>query len=401
MRRRIQLIGAAVGIVCFLASACLLPIIDAAEDAGVTGDVAVAINAIRAVRAEGAGNEAAAQAWQVLARQDVDQLTTVLAGMDDAGPLATNWFRMAADAIAERQLKQHGRLPLGVLEKFVFDRTHAPRARRSAFEWMVRVDPTAQARLMPRFLDDTSLELRRDAVQQVLDAAQEAEGAAAAELYLKAFHAARDLDQIKICIAEIEQQGRKIEVATHLGFLVDWQVIGPFDNTGQQGFDVAYPPEDRVDLAASYDGKLGKVEWSGHHTPDDYGIVDLAEIYDKCKGAAAYAFTEFVVQERRQVMLRLGCINANKLWVNGKPLMTSEVYHAGMEVDQYVAVAQFKQGKNTLLLKICQNEQEQPWAQRWQFQLRVTDDLGGAILSTDRRIENQAKLDRPDRPKTH
>ena len=34
---------------------------------------------------------------------------------------------------------------------------------------------------------------------------------------------------------------------------------------------------------------------------------------------------------------------------------------------------------NEILIKVCQNEQEDTWAQLWSFQLRVTDHLGGKV----------------------
>jgi hypothetical protein len=62
----------------------------------------------------------------------------------------------------------------------------------------------------------------------------------------------------------------------------------------------------------------------------------------------------------------------------------THVYHANGALDQYIAKGQLKQGKNAILLKICQNEQTEEWAQLWQFQLRVCDAIGTAILSQDR-----------------
>ena len=38
-----------------------------------------------------------------------------------------------------------------------------------------------------------------------------------------------------------------------------------------------------------------------------------------------------------------------------------------------------KQGRNEILVKICQNEQNDNWAQSWGFQLRICDALGGAV----------------------
>jgi len=247
---------------------------------------------------------------------------------------------------------------------------------------VVQVDPEAPARLMPQLLDDPSLELRRDAVQRVLnEAAATTEDAVKTERYQAALQHARDLDQVQVCTDALEKLGHKVDTAKHLGFLLSWKLIGPFDNTEGKGFDVAYPPEKELDYMAKYPGKSGEVAWMDHATEDSYGVVDLAVALDKHKGAIAYAAAEFEVPETRSVDFRLGCINANKLWVNGELITANEVYHAGMNLDQYLGTAKLKPGKNTILVKVCQNEQTENWAQRWQFQLRVTDSLGGAVPS--------------------
>jgi hypothetical protein len=49
-------------------------------------------------------------------------------------------------------------------------------------------------------------------------------------------------------------------------------------------------------------------------------------------------------------------------------------------MDQYKAHARLKPGVNTILLKICQNEQTEDWAQEWNFQIRVCDPFGNAVL---------------------
>jgi len=330
---------------------------------------------------KGKGNDAAQEAWPILAGARADQLTVILAGMKGAGPLAENWFRTAVDAVAERALKQSGELPVDQLEKFLADRSQSPRARRLAYEWIVRVEKDAPARLLPEMLDDPSLELRLDAAQRVLDAAEKAEGDAQVALYQKALKYARDLGQVKTCAEKLKELGHEVDTAEHLGFITSWHLIGPFDNRNKKGFDVAYPPEQEIDFRAEYEGQKGKVAWVAHSTEDAYGIVDLNEALGKHKGAIVYAAAEFFSPEAREVDLRLGCINANKVWLNGQPVTANEVYHSGMNIDQYNATVRLKEGRNVVLLKICQNEQEESWAQRWQFQFRVTDSLGGAVRS--------------------
>jgi len=88
--------------------------------------------------------------------------------------------------------------------------------------------------------------------------------------------------------------------------------------------------------------------------------------------------------EATPVEIRVGCINGNKVWVNGKMVVSNHVYHASTAIDQYTAQATFRKGRNDILVKVAQNEQTEDWAQRWQFQLRVCDSYGTAILATDR-----------------
>ena len=56
--------------------------------------------------------------------------------------------------------------------------------------------------------------------------------------------------------------------------------------------------------------------------------------------------------------------------------MKHEIYHASEAIDQYVGEAEFREGVNRVLVKCCQNEQTEPWAVDWKFQLRICDALG-------------------------
>jgi hypothetical protein len=65
-------------------------------------------------------------------------------------------------------------------------------------------------------------------------------------------------------------------------------------------------------------------------------------------------------------------------------VLAEEVYHTGTDMDQYAGKARLQPGKNVILVKICQNEQTEDWAQLWQFQLRVCDQIGTAIPSSSK-----------------
>ena len=46
-----------------------------------------------------------------------------------------------------------------------------------------------------------------------------------------------------------------------------------------------------------------------------------------------------------------------KVWLNGRFVFGRDEYHRNMEMDQYRLPVELKSGRNTLLVKCCQNEQ--------------------------------------------
>ncbi len=351
-------------------------------------DLRPLLKTLQAVGPKGAGNAEAAKAWEQLVRTDAAQLPAVLAALDGANPLAANWIRTAADTIAERTLRSGGKLPADKLERFVLDTGHNPRARRLAYEWLCRVDSKTPDRLIPGMLNDPSVELRRDAVARVIDEGKTLQGkdetAKAAAVYRRALSSARDLDQIRLLTDRLRKMKQTVDLPRHLGFLVRWKVIGPFDNTGEKGFDVAYPPEKEIDFKKTCKGKHGEVKWIGHVTGDDYGRVDFHKVLKEEKAVVAYAAAEFISEKQQEVEFRTTSFNAVKLWLNGNLIDRHNAYHGGSQLDQYVCRATLRQGKNAILIKVCQNEQTQSWARPWGFHLRVCDESSTAVLSTDR-----------------
>lgn len=369
----------------FLAASVVAAVL---SSAALAVDPAPLLKTLQAVGPKGVGNRDATAAWQTLAKAEASQLPTILTGLDAAGPLAANWIRTAVDTIAERELRAGGRLPADALEQFVLDRNHAPQGRRLAYEWLRRVDRTAPDRLIPKMLDDPSLEMRRDAVARLIDRAETLANAEktdeATPVYETAMAAARDIDQIKLLADRLKKLERPVDLPRHFGFLMTWKVVGPFDNMDEKGFDRVYPPEEQLDTEASHKGKHGEVRWVDHVTTDTYGKVDLNKILGEEKGVAAYATTDFISPRRQEVQFRTTSFAAVKLWLNGQLIDRHNVYHGGSSLDQYVCTAVLEPGRNVILIKACQNEQTQSWAKVWSFQLRVCDAAGTAILSTDR-----------------
>lgn len=346
------------------------------------------IDLVLKIGPEGAHNAEATQAVAMLAKAPAEQLPRLLFAMNPANEIAANYLRSAVDAVVDRTLAAKGKLPVSEIRAFLLNTRNNPRARRLAYEILVRVVPAEAAQLMAGFANDPSVELRYDAVDLLIQAAakqkEAKENDAALKAYQTALNAARDQKQIEKIAGELRALGTAVDLPRHFGFLTHWRVIGPFDNTALAGFDVVYPPEKEFVPAAEYDGKAGKVRWMEVATGEEYGKLDLNPPLGELKGVTGYASTVFNSPIEGPAELRLGCKNGWKIWFNGDFVFGRDEYHRGARIDQYRLPVTLKMGANTILLKVCQNEDVQDWTREWEFQLRVCDATGTAILATDR-----------------
>ena len=340
-----------------------------------------AIELVRAVQGD-TGATAARRAVKIITAGGAENLVPVLKGFQGATPLASNWLRSAFETIAAAEFKAGRDLPADELTEFILVTENAPAARRLAYEWLLKQDEMLEQRLIPGLLEDAHPDFRRDAVAQLIARAQAGEDDQAIELYSRALKGAVHDDQVQTIAAALEVAGKPVDLQKHFGFLPKWKIIGPFDNREMKGYPVVYPPETDFDPAATYDGQLGRVSWQDIATDDGYGIVSVAKQIENYKGSLMYAVTTFHSIEERNVEFRLGTPNAWKLWVNGVLRFEREEYHRSTRMDQYRVPVSLRAGDNTIRLKVCQNEQEQSWAQAYQYQLRVCDSSGAAILST-------------------
>ncbi|TWT98036.1 hypothetical protein Pla108_21910 [Botrimarina colliarenosi] len=334
-----------------------------------------AIAALHAARVGEGSTAARRAAWETVAATPPAQLPTVLRAMKDASPLAENWLRTAVDAIADRAGPTA--LPMGALREFVAETSNAPRARRVAYELIRRADPALADSMLDALRDDPSSEIRYDAVAKTLAQADAAPEADRAPLYRTALQSARTLDQIEAAERGLESLGEKVKLVDELGFVTDWSVAGPFDNRGGAGFDQPYPPEASLDAAAEYsghsaDGPAGPFGWKTAESADRLGEVDLNDALGRHKGAVGYLWATVESDTERDVEIRYSSIVATKVWVNGDLVAEHETYHSGAPFDQYVAQAKLRRGVNQLLVKACQNEQTDSWAEAWPIQLRLT-----------------------------
>ncbi len=342
--------------------------------------VADSLAKIKAVGKEGQGNDAAAAAWKTLVKSGGSALLPTLDAFAGANPTAANWLRSAVDAIVQAEAKAGNKLPAEELKKFVETKTNDPSARRIAYELFAKIEKDAAATMIVVMIDDPSLELRRDAIDSNLKTAKDD-----AKKLATLFAAARDKDQVEKIASALKKT--EADITSHFGFVERWHVVGPFDSAKGAGFDKAYPPEAGVDLTATYEGKGGaKVKWKAAEAKfitkakeKEYAMVDLNAELSKHKDSASYAYAVIDVAKETPVELRAGSITSIKIFVNGQSVFARDEYHHGHVMDQHVGKATLKAGKNELLMKICQNNQTEQWAQDWAFQLRICDATGGAV----------------------
>lgn len=351
----------------------LVPLVPARADE----DVTRALASLKAVKKLGQSNEDAGPAWKTLVSKGGAALLPTLEAFDDANPTANNWLRSALDAIVQKEVDAGRKLPADKLEAFAKDTTFAPSARFVAFELL---SAETKDRLLPGFLNDKSADLRRAAVARELDVIEKlARPTVKADLE-KLFGFARDKDQVDLLAKKVTDNGGKVSVSEHFGFVTHAALVGPFDSTGGKGFAVAYPPETAKEPKGAFKGKNDtEVKWIDSSTSDKYAQFDLNKLLGKHKDAAAYALAVVVADKEMPVEVRVTSITAVRIVLNGKELYAREEYHHGSPFDASVGKGTLKKGENVLVLKVCQNNQTESWAQNWFFQMRVCDDTGGPL----------------------
>jgi hypothetical protein len=340
---------------------------------------------------QGRGSSEGRAAWERLSQAKPDVLPALLEGMNTSDTVAANWLRLAFDRVVEPELKAGGKnIDSTKILAFVNDGAKQGRARRLALDLLDRLTPGTSANLYPGWLDDP--EFRHDSIALVLEKASKAAKAGnsliAANLYRQAFDKSRDMLQARSAALGLQEASVSVSVAEHLGFLMDWHLIGPFDGKGQKGFHLAYPPEKKVDLTEEFDGQNGKVRWKRFRvkeTPANskdrhQALVNLTDknALGNADDAVAFAYTEFAVAKSMKAEMRGAADDNFTVWVNGVKVFAFEEWRNGVRHDRHRFAVELKEGKNTVLVKICQSIAPNP-EPNWEFMLRVVDATGKGI----------------------
>jgi hypothetical protein len=316
--------------------------------------------------------------------------------METDNVVAANWLRIVFDGIVDRTFdKDPGLLNREVLRARVLDPRRQGRVRRLALGVLAQLDPTTPDILIPPLLNDP--EFRYDAVARALDDAETAlaenDRNRALNVFAKAFDAARDENQVRTAANRLKELGREVNIVEHLGLLVDWHLVGPFEGPSYEVFSKVFPPEQAVDLQATYPRGTDTIGWKPYRTPDEFGTVNLVTELGSVDDAAAYAYTVLVSDKPRELELRGGADDNFSLWLNRKQIYSKEEWQNGTRFDRFVVPVRLRAGENELLVKICQGPKydDPGMSNPWSFQLRLCDSAGKGIVLPNRARASQGR----------
>ncbi len=147
---------------------------------------------------------------------------------------------------------------------------------------------------------------------------------------------------------ELKKLDHEVDLGAQFGYLIDWYIIGPFDNTDGKGFDTPQAPESLTleqyrqivaGTAGPLQGRAGPVRWKQVQAKPENGDVNLNEGIEKLRSVLAYGATVFASERAQQVDVRLRIQNSFKIWLNGQLLTSQPVGHTGNSFDQYIVCA--------------------------------------------------------------
>jgi len=156
-----------------------------------------------------------------------------------------------------------------------------------------------------------------------------------------------------------------LSIVPYRNFITEWLVVGPFDNADDKGFDTAYLPEEKLDLAAEYEVKDGRAKWEALSAAAN-GYVNFDGHFKPNEWVVAYAWAEVVSPDERDTDLLVGSDDGVKVWLNGT-LVHNNHSHRGWRADQDRKRIHLKKGANILLIKVDEG------VGAWGFSARVVD----------------------------
>lgn len=162
-------------------------------------------------------------------------------------------------------------------------------------------------------------------------------------------------------------------LASQLGFVDRWSLIGAFDNDQGRGLLATHPPEEGIDMDAEVRGLLLPVRWRGDVLRDRGGMVRIGDQVSPDRWAVAYLLTHVHSDEPRDVQLRVTTGDGVRVWLNGALVIDQERV-ARAATDNLVIPVHLERGWNRILAKSAHDD-----AGAWIFGARITEVDGRSI----------------------
>ena len=146
-----------------------------------------------------------------------------------------------------------------------------------------------------------------------------------------------------------------------LGYVDQWQLVGPFDNDGKAGIDTPSGPEleltQPIVAGKAYTGKERPVRYRAVPAVFPYGYLDAGSLIRPESKACVFA-TTFVSapKAKRKVSVWVGAGGAFKLFWNGDLVLQDSAYR-GHDYDRTATEVELEPGPNELTVKLCGDDQ--------------------------------------------
>ncbi|CAH1002376.1 hypothetical protein LEM8419_03281 [Neolewinella maritima] len=158
-----------------------------------------------------------------------------------------------------------------------------------------------------------------------------------------------------------------------IGTVRPWQVVGPFENISESGFDRDFGVLDQPQADAVFTNKLGvPVGWIPGVEPGRQGWLHMGN-HMNTGNSISYAQTFCRSPRAQEVVFRLGASGSVKVWVNDQPVFT-EWHERDTHLDAYTFAVPLQAGHNRIVVQIGASS-----GTGANFLLRITD-TGGQLI---------------------
>lgn len=151
-------------------------------------------------------------------------------------------------------------------------------------------------------------------------------------------------------------------------FADSWYILGPFDNTGRRNIDRKFPPEEVIDLNATYPGKNAvEIRWEFQQsaTPnvmphfDTYNAArrnpalrPVDNYMNSLQYSIYYAYTEVWFEKECDLWVAVGSDDFSKVWIEDKLVWSSGKNLKAWQLNEGLRKVHFKQGVNRVLYRV-------------------------------------------------